>query len=972
MKKLLKVLASSMVATTLIASVASCSNKTDDTTTPTTENNGTFTTVPEGSATYKVRVKSLSGMPIKDCIVSTKIDGKYKDYSTDETGYVTFIADKTKSYSLEITAPDGYIAGDDCEGVVAEANGEVEFTLTPTLITGQDQPSSYSEYDQMVDYTFNGYKATPQTTDENNKTVAAKFEEQSMSISDLLDSGKELIILNFWYTTCSWCKTEFPLMFNSYNDYANKDKIQIIGINPGSSSNDTTDTVKTFLAEAGYDFFTTVDDTTLINSVGISGYPTSVFIDRYGTICSIESGAITSEDKWTALYDKYVGDNYTPTYEESGSTVIPTTTFPGSEALSVVLNGVSGTFTTEERDKYKTYNWPWNVSKYNNENVIIPTNSGVNSAYSILYLTVTVPANKALGLDYMVSSEDGDIFGVFVDGKKVFQDAGKQTEYTTKYIYAAGDSDEEITVEFIYSKDSKTALYDDTVYVKNIHFADVSTIGEFRAIRQAAYGELDPVEKTWSNYVTAVYNTTDGYYHVNSENGPLLLAALMDENTHFANDTVASLMAALTDEQKEEHNASGVTYYSIITKYASYCNNSSVTMYDLPTNGLTSITEELHEALVWVAKTLGAETLVNNDKQWLEMCVYIDEYNFTDESKKMGDPIQGLATFSALDAVVNYDTTDKDKIQYNAIKYDFPLVPRGYYWKFTPTKSGVYHLYGTDIALVTDCFLYDEDGNSTGEITSREIYKSISDNASDTSKINENFSYYMYYEAGHTYYCAPCFWDINDTENTLVFRIDYVQSSYQYLAQASSGIFTYEDSSTGSTINQYISIANVKVELGTDNYYHPVVNGEIQNDQYIYADFKYVTGIFNSTSLEQLSTTYKTVTENKEEKQVTVFNFAYDENFNKLSETELAAWCLDGQDRTEEIKTYIREKMDTDTNSVTYGTVKVDATLQNILQQLMNKCTFVNVVKNSDGTTSYSPVDGSWLKLCYYMVTLGE
>ena len=64
--------------------------------------------------------------------------------------------------------------------------------------------------------------------------------------------------------------------------------------------------------------------------------------------------------------------------------------------------------------------------------------------------------------------------------------------------------------------------------------------------------------------------------------------------------------------------------------------------------------------------------------------------------------------------------------------------------------------------------------------------------------------------------------------------------------------------------------------------------------------------------------------------------------------------------------------MDTDESSVTYGTIKVDATLQGILQQLMNKCTFINVTTNSDGTKSYSPVDGSWLKLCYYMVTLGE
>ncbi len=1009
MKKFIKVLATACIATSLIAVTSCGDNNTPDSDT-TSNNSGSTNTTDSSStttedantATYTVNVKALSGYPVKDAVVSVKIDGKYKDIATEEDGIATFEADKTKSYMIEVDPPKGYKVSKESEGIIAKANDEVDIVLIPELITDGETPSSYSENDQFVNYTFEGIQSHKATS-----TTAASTESKSINVADLFDEGKQLIVLNFWYTTCSWCKVEFPLMFSAYEDFDDNSKIQIIGINPGTSDED--DAVKSFLTEANYEFFTTNKDYTMVSAFGVSGYPSSVFIDRYGTICSIESGAITTKDKWTALFTKYVGDSYTPKYEQSGSTVIPTTTFPGSEALStaVVTDEVRTTgelkFATEERDNYKKYNWPWNVTEKNGSTTISPTNTGVNGTYSIVYFDVTVPAGKALGLDYLASCEDGDIFGVFVDGKKIFQDAGNQTEFTTKYIYAAGEEDEIITVELIYVKDSKTALYDDTIYVKNIHFADRNTIGEFRSIRQAAYGELNTITGSWSEYITPVLSTVDGYYHVGSATGPLLLAALVDDDTHFSNDSIGTLLLAFTDAQKAAVDSiSGKTYYSIITQYASYCNNSSITMMDLPTNGLTSITAELARALQWLAGEFGSNN--TNDKQWLEMCVYIDEYNFENESDKMGDPIQGLAPFSALDAVVNYSATEDN---YNTIKYDFPLVPRGYYWKFTPTKSGVYHVWGIDKSLVTECFLYDENGNSQKSITTR--YTFISMSQEDSSKIDENFSYYMYYEAGKTYYVAPCFWDINDTENTLPFKIDFVSEGYKYLAQASEGIFTYE-LSDNDTIGGYISIANVDVELGNDNFYHPVVNGEIQNDQYIYADFKYVTGIFNSTSLESLANShYRVVKKNPDDSVVykldtdgnkipvvdsegnpvlddkgnptyeveyeidtTIFDFGYDEDFKKLSQDELNAWCLDGSDQTATVLKYIAEKMDTDESSVTYGTIKVDATLQGILQQLMNKCTFINVTTDKNNNKSYSPVDGSWLKLCYYMVTLGE
>ena len=52
---------------------------------------------------------------------------------------------------------------------------------------------------------------------------------EKITLSKLLQE-KKMVLLNFWYTTCSWCVTEFPYMEQAYQQY--KDDVAIIGLNP--------------------------------------------------------------------------------------------------------------------------------------------------------------------------------------------------------------------------------------------------------------------------------------------------------------------------------------------------------------------------------------------------------------------------------------------------------------------------------------------------------------------------------------------------------------------------------------------------------------------------------------------------------------------------------------------------------------------------------------------------------------------
>lgn len=940
MKKIVKILSALSLVSISIAGLASCgkiesstpttgseatgsSGTTGTTGTSGTTTSGASTTVPVDYVTYNVKTQSISGKPISNAYVTLKgRNGEYSGFS-DSNGQASIKAPAgTYEVQCEDMESEGYVVDSSSDGIQIDDSGEeIIIKFKPQLIQEQmPENTKYAENDQAYDYTFEGY-------DFGSKTNFG--EKVTWTLSDLLEDN-ELVVLNFWYTTCSWCVREFPFLVDSYSAYT--DKVKVIGINPGESYNDTVDTVKTFASEQKLNIMSTVGDTSLIAPFGVTGFPTSVFIDRYGTITMIEGGAITTKDKWDGLFAKYTGDNYVPTYEASGSDVVPDVEFPGSAVLekAALAKNVSATFKEEDRETYKNI-WPWVATE--DGTAIKPSNKGVNSSYSIAWMDITVPANKVLAIDYKASCEDGDMLGIFLDGKRLCQMSGNDKEFKTKYLYVAGNTDEKISVEFFFYKDSKTAMFDDTVYVNNVRFMEQSELtSKFQVIRQAASGEINPFTLKWSNYITPVFNENDGYYHVGSEDGPLLLAALNDSNTHFSNNSIVTFLAEnpeLFVDKTDPKNP--IDYGKIISQYANYGDNSSITMLDLPTNGLTSITKDLAAALQFVARELGDEKLKDFDLQWLEMCVYISEYN-TPKGEEIGDPIKGLATFNALEAQI---TNPEDSLDdhYNYIKFDFPLVPRGYLFKFTPEKSGIYHLYGIS-GQSTECFFYgtgSERQEDSRAYVSRDNFIRYDNNV----KYAEDFDQYMYYEAGQTYYVAPVFFDIDDTEHLLRFRIDYYGTYKEYLAQASDGTFTYNENADGS-IGNIISISNIKVALGNDGFYHPTDNnGNVINDEYIYADFKYTTGVFSSNSLEQII-------------EKGGFNFSKDENGNAVA----------GSDETSTIKQYLAQ-MDTDVNSVTYGTVKVNLGLMGLLQKLMDKYTFKDVAD-------------SWLKVCYFKVTLGS
>ena len=119
---------------------------------------------------------------------------------------------------------------------------------------------------------------------------------------------KKCVMINFFYTTCSPCVQEFPYINSVANKYA--DDVAVIAINPTGMPGETEEAVRQFKEIYNLDIDMAKTGMELANAFGVEGYPTTVFIDRYGVVCLIEIGGMPSETPFKRAFDYFTSNGY--------------------------------------------------------------------------------------------------------------------------------------------------------------------------------------------------------------------------------------------------------------------------------------------------------------------------------------------------------------------------------------------------------------------------------------------------------------------------------------------------------------------------------------------------------------------------------------------------------------------------------------------------------------------------------------
>ena len=897
---------------------------------------------------YTVSLRTAGNMALPGIDVYIYADNTLTDLvqygQTDENGQVPFSMPENPDYAITLS---GVAKGYETAETYAFQGTKADITLTSSLISRENlSGATLGLGDVMYDFTV---------TDSDGQTI---------TLSQML-AEKDMVLINFWYTTCTYCVAEFPYMQEAWQQYS--DSVGIIALNPLEDNN----AVASFKATYGLEFPMAACPAAWSATFGISGYPTSIIVDRYGVICLVEAGGITSLRPFVSIFDHFTGEDYQQTLygslSELVTTVKPNVQMESSEAVSAVLDGgkLDVTYRPETEGDSAEYAWPFLITEKNGESCLKASNQGIEDSYAILYADVNLTAGQAVGFDYLVSTEKGcDILYVIVNDEPVYTISGfnEEERWETCYPWVAlEDGIHEIAL--CYLKDSDTNEGDDTVYLKNLRITDVAEISVPTYIPCSAATEISDTEYA---YVEIAFNEADGYYHVGSPDGPLLLADIMGY-TLFNEEKTLWELAYYGDISIGDHN-----YYDDLVDFCSYASNSAL-------YGVCTVNAELAELLKIADDVAGFDS--EDTMEWLKLCKYYEAYG-TDS--QLSDPIQGLATFCPFVA----------QLGSNSISYDRPIMPRGLLSAFVPNRSGVYRITSHSTSQQgVEGWIFSEGRQN--------MYTYEHDERLQEDDVNVSTLYYM--EAGQTYYIDIAFWDIYEV-GTIPYTIEYVAPEYDVFRLASPGYFTYDTNATGDMLYSLIA-SGIDVVLGEDGYYHKDLgldaNGNQKYGSILYADFTGLTPIFskpittvnayNADGTIQLDANGKPVmitgmielggfdfskTENdlyilsvleKFDGDETAAEAYLKEQWGETFDTNVELYQMEdvfagryhgrGEDLTEEISSYLN-KIITSGSAEKIGCVPVDARLAELLQQVMNKYTFENV-------------EHSWTKLCYYYDHLG-
>lgn len=241
--------------------------------------------------TYTVSLRSLNGEPFAQInFVVYKGEQMMGHGQTDANGSATVSLPTGNDYTLKLISrlPVGYTVQDS----YALADTQTEIIIPSSVIADTDLTDvAYRLGDIMHDFTVT-------TVDGETVTLSQVLEE------------KKAVMLNFWFTNCGPCKSEFPHMQAAY---AAQNSVEIIAMD---DVGETTDQIKTFKENYGLTFPVVNEELGIGKAFHLIGYPTSVFIDRYGTICFIHVGGL-SEAQFANAFAYFSAEDYTQTLFDS-------------------------------------------------------------------------------------------------------------------------------------------------------------------------------------------------------------------------------------------------------------------------------------------------------------------------------------------------------------------------------------------------------------------------------------------------------------------------------------------------------------------------------------------------------------------------------------------------------------------------------------------------------------------------------
>lgn len=861
-----------------------------------------------GNVRYRLTVQSEGGMPLSGVSVSL-LDGgvSVSTAITGETGLAVLRVEQQKAYSVALNGlPKGYSVE---EGITVSADVLEQTVVAKSAVISEAMPKNhrYQMDDVIYDFSVTTSDGTTFTLSEALKT-------------------KKMVLINFWTTWCGPCRGEFDDMQRAYERYI--DDVAIIALSP-EDNNGSIASYKANYAAATLTFDMAYDSIGLYSTFSsyTSGYPTSIIVDRYGKICDYGVGGVT-EATFRYEFGRFTDKSYVQSkYDPNASGDIPSVepdkpdvSMPESNLIESAINNsnFTGTYSGVNSDTV----WPWVIpqtSDGTNADYITASNIGHNNTTSIINLNFSIEVGQFLTFDYLLNVENiggSDVLYVAIDGSEMmtltrisegYNEDASQAVWSTCYVFTPLKQGTH-TLTLTYVKDNSDSYLEgtETVSIRDVRFTDVDDLQEGVDVLREAANDMTQMPdggQNWSSYVDVVLGD-DGVYHVGKKDGPYLLANISGE-TRWMSVSIGELAAAdylriVGAGAVQSYITSGVSnapessYIESGKGYTFYADASAI-------GGYVLVDQMLREALDTIVYSFynttreDFKTKYYTEKTWLEICRYYDHYG---PGKSIENPLIGLGEKFAIQA-------NEGK---NHVNVNKTLVPRGIVYSFVPNQSGAYRVYSQIPREL-------EQGGYVN-ITGNGVYKG--DDAA------QDFNVIVSFEKDKTYYISVAF-DLPQNLGEYDFYIQPLGENYDEFTYAADGTYTYLLNPDGSfardddgNMIEIISRHNgVYAVLGEDGYYHQKgKDGKAEEGEY---SFFYI----QMTELNYLFST------------ATIADIVNgDATFEQMTGNPFDFTSIGGENYVETMKEYVAKA---ETEGERKGCVKADATLVNILTQMLNR-----------------------------------
>jgi len=388
----------------------------------------------------------------------------------------------------------------------------ISMVLALFLISSSLPPSAaaaafYRRGDKIQDFTFSTYDG------------------QLVTLSEVLKE-KEAVLINIWASWCGPCRSEFPFMQEAYTSY--QDRVEVLALS--CEPTDTADTLAAFAESYQLTFKIGQDPVGFLAALGVNSIPTTLMIDRFGTICYVHSGAMPNVDSFTRLFDAFLGENYTESVLLDAIPPKQPDVLPSSEAELTNALG-TGDHRVRFMNPSDSADWPMVVTEKDGRSVVASSNRNIEPSRASLISAFSAEAGDALVITFKMSSEPvHDAFQLWINGKLVKSFAGNEAWQT--YAYAI-EADGDYEAEIAYVKNAQGSSGDDMLWVDSITL--VSGEDTFAALAQnPRYPVSDEIGISVLNENARSIIVDDPTGNVALRYGDSAFYLLPDDRAHFA------------------------------------------------------------------------------------------------------------------------------------------------------------------------------------------------------------------------------------------------------------------------------------------------------------------------------------------------------------------------------------------------------------------------------------------------------